>query len=382
MSKAYFMNPGPTPVPERVKRAMSVPLFSHRSQEFGSLFGSTAEKLKYVFQTEREVIVLTSSGTGAMEASLQNTLQAGDRVLGVSIGNFGDRFISIAKNRGLEVDPLRYQEGLAASPEEVLDRVKKESYQAVLITHHETSTGTVNDIETIGKLIGQLEHPPLLIVDAISSLGAIDLKPDQWQLDLVITSSQKALMTPPGLAMICISSRAWEKIANNKERPFYYDLQKAREYSRKHQTPYTPALTIILGLNEALSMIEEEGLERVFRRHLLLMKGLRAGIRALGLELLVADRLASPAVTTVCLPRGIAWEELQQKMKNEHRVTVAGGKKKLAGKVFRIGHLGYFSPEDILATLKALEKTLADLGHSLEKDAGTKAAEKIFQEEI
>lgn len=384
ITKQFFMNPGPTPVPDRVLLASQQSLFSHRSRQFSTLLQGITDRLQRVFQTEHDIIILTTSGTGAMEASLANLFTTEDKILGVSIGSFGDRFIEIARRLHLPIEVLCYTEGEAADPHEIIDRIQKETppFSGLILTHHETTTGVVNDLETISALLHQLKSPPLLVVDAISSLGAVDVKTSQWGLDVVITSSQKALMTPPGLSILSISPRALHNMKENPSPPFYLDLKKAWASARKGETPYTPAISLFLALQEALAMMEEEGLENIFKRHLRLRDALRDGIRALGLKPFVRDEIASPAVTTILSPEGLEVKRLRSTLARDYGVIVAGGKKELKDKIFRIGHLGYFSPLDIIATLSALEMTLLQLGVEIEAGCGVAAAEKHFCKEV
>lgn len=382
--RQFFMNPGPTPVPERVKQASLRPLCSHRSQEFTSLLQETIERLKLIFATPEEILLLTCSGTGAMEAALGSLFREKERILGVRIGTFGDRFITIASRLGLIVDTLHYQEGEAAPPEEILDYIKRAPYPfaGLLITHHETTTGILNDIKGLAYLLAELPSPPLLIVDAISSLGAVELKTKEWGIDVVITASQKALMTPPGLSIISLSERAEKVMESKRPHSFYLDLKRASLAANRGETPYTPAISLIFALREALCMIEEEGLREVFQRHIILKDALREGMRAIGVKPFAPDTIASPALTTFLPPEGVDVHKLRRLMAREYGVILAGGKGELKEKILRIAHMGYFSRLDIIATLSALEMALLQLGVEIEAGESVAAAEMSFLKEV
>jgi aspartate aminotransferase-like enzyme len=377
------MLPGPTPIPERARLAGATEMIGHREVECEELLKEVVDGLKYVFQTENDVLVLTCSGTGGLEGSIANTLSKGDKVLSLCTGAFGERYASIAENYGLEVERLNVPWGECIDPkkvEEKLESYKDGEVKAILMTHNETSTGVINHPEPIGKLARK--YNCLLLIDAVSSLAGIELKTDEWGADVVVTSSQKALMSPPGLCLVSVSSRAFKAYETSDLPKFYLDFKRAKDrYDAKNQTPATPAISVLYVLREVLRDIKEEGLENVFKRHEIVTKAIRLSMKAIGLELLVDDKVASKTVTAVKLPEGISYSLLRNKLKDEYNVYVTGSKGQLQGKVFRIGHLGNVSRMDILSTISALEFVLLELGFELELGAGLSAAQKVFYEE-
>jgi aspartate aminotransferase-like enzyme len=357
--------PGPTPVPDDVLAAVGRPMVDHRGRPFAALIERVSERLRQFYQTKEDVLILTASGTGGMEAAVVNTLSPGDKVLAVSIGAFGDRFAAIAETYGAEVAPLTYEWGQAANPEDVRAALREApEVKAVLVTHNETSTGITNPLEDIAKAVREWER--LLIVDAVSSLGAIPVDMDGWGLDVVVTGSQKGWMVPPGLAFAAMSERGWKANESARMPRFYLDLAKARDFLQKGQTPFTPAVSIFFGLDVALERMVEEGPESIHTRHAKIGEMVREGVKALGLELLAEDeKYASNTVTAVKCPEGVDVKELRNTLEDEHKVVVAGGQGKLAGKIFRIGHLGLASEEDIRGTLEALAEALPRVGYTL-----------------
>jgi aspartate aminotransferase-like enzyme len=376
--KQLLMLPGPTPVPQEVLQALARPMINHRGPEFKSLLAEAAEGLKEVFCTRQEVLILTGAGSGAMEAAVSNFVSPGERVLVVSIGSFGDRFAQIAQRFGAQVERLEFAWGTAADPAALADRIRADvnkEIRAVFVTHNETSTGVTNDIPALRAAVG--DHPALFIVDAVSSLGAMPLETDNWNLDVVVAGSQKSFMIPPGLAFACVSPRAWDVAAKCTNARFYWDLGKAREMAAKGQTPFTPAIPQVTALVESLRMIRSEGLPGTFARHLKLREMTRHGVRALGLELLAADAVASAAVTAVFPPAGLEANALRKMLLDRFNVVVAGGQGKFDNKIFRIGHLGYVHGLDIIAVIAALEMTLNICGHKVELGSGVRAAQEV-----
>jgi aspartate aminotransferase-like enzyme len=373
--KQLLMIPGPTPVPQSVLLAGAKPMINHRGPEFAALLAEVTAGLKRVFQTEHDVFILTASGTGGLEAAIVNVLSPGDLVLSVSIGVFGDRFATIAKTFGAKVESLNFEWGQAVDPEKLRARLaadKKKDIKAVLVTHNETSTGVANDLSTIGPVVR--EHGALLLVDGISSLLAMDCQTDAWSLDVVVAGSQKAFMIPPGLAFIAISDRAWAAMAGAKMPRFYWDLKKAKDYLERGQTPWTPAVPQFFQLREALKILEAEGLQACFVRHARLAAAVRAGVGALGLKLFADPAHASNAVTSVKKPDGIEVSALRKLMLQKYGVVLAGGQQQLQNEIFRIGHLGYVSEPEIIATLGALGLALRELGSKVDSWAGVAAA--------
>ncbi|MCS7287395.1 MAG: alanine--glyoxylate aminotransferase family protein [Anaerolineae bacterium] len=365
MSEFNLRIPGPVPLPPEVKEALAEDMIDHRGPEFAALFEEITRGLKYVFQTHHDVLILTASGTGGLEAALVNVLSPGERVLVVVNGFFGERWFEMARAFGLEAIPLHFPPGSGADPEEIRKALLK-AYpcKALLIIHNETSTGVTNDLKAIAEAAQSVEDPPLILVDAVSSLGAIDLRPDEWGCDVVVTASQKALMAPPGLSLISVSPRAWENSEKASLPRFYWDFRKFREYASHHQTPFTPALSALFGLRESLKLIQEEGLEKVFARHRSIAEFTRQGIKSLGLSLFPDERWASNTVTAVRVPEGLKAEEIIRHLREEHAIVVAGGQGELKGKILRIAHIGRVSPEEMAQVIEALGKVLKCSGCS------------------
>lgn len=353
--------PGPTPCPPSTLQAMSKQMINHRGKEFGNLFNSITEKLKQVFQTRGDVLILTCSGTGGLEAAIVNTLSPGDKILAVSCGAFGDRFTDIAEQYGANVKRLSFEWGKPVDVQTIDKALRAEAdIKAVLVTHNETSTGITNDIAEISSVVKKSDR--LLLVDAVSSLGCIDLPVDDWHCDVVITGSQKGWMAPPGLAMVSMSEKAWQAYTNAKMPRYYLDFSKARDYSQKGQTPWTPAISICYALNASLDLMLNEGLPDIFARHARVAQMTRNGIRSLGLSLLAQDSHASNTVTAVKGNDKLDIPKLIQVLRDEYDVVIAGGQRKLSGKILRIGHLGLVEENDIIVILEALSKALPKAG--------------------
>lgn len=370
--------PGPTPVPDRVVRKMSAPILTHRSSEFSDLLRQAASGLQHVFQTENDVLVLTASGSGAMEAAVVNLLSPGDRVLAISGGKFGGRWVELCATFGIDALTLEVAWGTAADPDQV-DRILGEQgpFEAVLATHSETSTGVLHDIEALGRVARG--HGCYLVVDAISGLGANELRTDDWHVDIALTGSQKALMIPPGLAFISVGERAWRRIERNRQPSYYLNLERARDSFKKGLTPYTPAVSLLMGLAESLNMMKEIGLEEIYRIHERNALVTRAGVAALGLNLFA--RRPSNVLTSVVMPPGIDGSDLLKTIKQECGVTIANGMDHYRGKYIRIAHLGYnVAPSDMIVALAALEHGLGRHGYDFESGAGVAAAERVIQE--
>jgi len=375
----YLLLPGPTPVPTNVLRSMAKPMINHRGPEFRELIAEVTEGVKKVYKTKNDVIIFPAAGTGAMEAAVVNFISPGDKVLAISIGVFGDRFTKIAEEFGAEVDRLEFPWGQAADAEVVREKIAQDRgkfIKAVLVTHNETSTGVVNDIRAIREAIG--DHPALFIVDAVSGLGAMNLETDQWNLDVVVSGSQKAFMIPPGLSFLAISPRAMKISKNCTNRRYYWDIGSALKYLEKGQTPYTPAISLFYGLKEALTMMESEGIDNVIARHAVYRDMVRSGVKALGLELLADDSVASSSLTAVVAPEGIGANRIRRRMSERFNVVIAGGQQKLDDVIFRIGHLGHVPYLDLLAVLAALEMVLVELGIEVELGRGVRKAQEIM----
>jgi aspartate aminotransferase-like enzyme len=353
--------PGPTPCPPEVLRAMAWPMINHRGPEFKQILYDVTDKLKQVFQTKNDVFILTGSGTGGLEAAIVNTLSPGDKVLSVSIGVFGNRFANIARQFGAEVAAIEVEWGQAADPDTVRQAIRDNpQVKAVLVTHNETSTGVTNDLVAISQVVKEAEK--LLLVDAISSLGSIDLPVDDCHCDVVITGSQKGWMVPPGLAMVSVSPEAWKAHAEARMPRFYWDFTQAKNFLEKGQNPWTPAVSIVFALSVSLEMMLKEGLPQIFAKHARIGQMTRDGVKALGLPLFAEESHASNTVTAVAAPDGLDIKKLRQIMKDEHQIVLAGGQQRLDGKIFRIGHLGWVSEGDIESVLSALKATLPRAG--------------------
>ena len=353
--------PGPTPCPDEILQAMARQMINHRGEEFGQILGGVTDKLKQLFQTRNDVFILTGSGTGGLEAVIVNMLSPGDKVLSVSIGVFGDRFANIAQQFGAEVIPLKFEWGKAADAETVRKALQADGkIKAVLVTHNETSTGVTNDLASISSVVKEFDK--LLLVDAISSLGSLDLPVDKWRCDVAVTGSQKGWMVPPGLAMVSVSPKAWQAHETAKMPRFYWDFSRAKSYLEKRQTPWTPAVSVIFALSVALDMMLEEGLSNIIARHARIGKAAREGVKSLGLNLFADEAHASNTVTAVAATNGLDAKKLNKIMREEHQVVLSGGQQSLDGKIFRIGHLGWVTENEIQAVISALKEALPGAG--------------------
>ena len=361
--------PGPTPCPPQVLEATARAMINHRGPEFRDLIVPITEKLKRVFMTQNRLYILTASGTGALEAAVVNTLSPGDPVLAVTVGNFGDRFADLARDYGADVTRLEFEWGTAADPDAVKRTLARHrDLKAVLVTHNETSTGITNDLESITRVVKE-SSDALLLVDAISSLGCVPFPVDEWDCDVVCTASQKGLMVPPGLSFISLNERAWQARETARMPRYYFDLPAAQRSLERAQTSWTPNVPLFYGLDVALDMILEEGMDNVFQRHVRLGDFTRQSVADLGLELLADPMYASNTVTAVKVPEGVDGGRLSGLLRTEHSVVVAGGQGKLSGKIFRIGHMGWVSEEDIRETLRAIEVTLPKVGFRPPQDS-------------
>jgi aspartate aminotransferase-like enzyme len=378
MKKYQLMAPGPTPIPSQVLLAMAQPIIHHRTPEYDALFREVRAGLKRLFQTSQDVITLTCSGTGAMEAAVANTLSAGDTVAVVRAGKFADRWVEMAQAYGLRVVELVAPFGETVEPARLADALRREGeIRAVLVQHSETSTGVLHDVRAYAGVTRATDA--LLIVDAVSSLGIADLPMDDWGVDVVVSGSQKGLMLPPGLAFCALNERAWARTRTSNLPKYYLDLTADLKSTLKNEAHFTPAVSIVVGLREVLKILEAEGLANVFARHDRLARATRAGVEALGLELF-AKATPSPAITAVLPPAGVDSEKLVAAYGEEHNITIAGGQGEMKGQIFRLGHMGYATEPDVIIGLAALEQILADLGIAVDFGAGVGAAQKIFAE--
>lgn len=379
--KHYLMVPGPSPVPPAVLNAMSRPIIGHRTDDFAQIHKRVVEKLQKVFQTQNDIFVITNTGTGAMETAIANTVNPGDKVLSLITGNFGERFAKIAKAYNAEVIEVDFGWGNDVDLKVVEEKLAcHPDIKVVLATQNETSTGVTNDIAGIGALVAKT--PALLLVDGVSGVGAIEIKVDDWGIDMLCTASQKALMLPPGLAVVSVSDKAWQVVNKNKSPRFYFSMPAHKKAYGKWNTAYTPGVSLFFGLEAALDMMMAEGLDNVYDRHALLAKAIRAAVKALGLKLLAEDRCASNAVTGIWGPEGINPDDIRKVLKKEYGVSFAGGQGILKGKIFRIAHMGFSDKMDVIIAVGALEMALARVGYPVELGAGVKAAQEVFLERV
>ena len=379
MNKHHLMAPGPTPVPHRVLEAMARPLIHHRTRAFEAHFEGARRGLKWLFQTSGDVITLAASGSGGMEAAVANLLSPGESALVVEGGKFGERWTALCAAYGVEADVLKVEWGRSVDLGALEARLERGGHRALLMQASETSTGAKHDVRAVARVVRERSPETLVVVDAITALGVYDLKTEEWDLDVVITGSQKALMLPPGLAFVWLSARAWRAASKSTSPRYYFDLEMERRSQMKNTTAWTPAISLLSGLAVALDMMREEGLENVFARHAQLARATGAAVETLGLTLFPRD-LRSESLTAVCTPEGVDGKAIPRKMQDAHGVTIAGGQDSLSGRIFRIGHLGYVDSSDVLVAVGALESTLADLGFSLEKGRGLGAAQEVFGE--
>ncbi|HOB90744.1 MAG: alanine--glyoxylate aminotransferase family protein [Bacillota bacterium] len=369
--------PGPTPVPPQALRALSRPLMGHRTEEFSSILMRTTERLKRILGTKADVYTFASSGTGAMEAAVANTVSASDKVIVVVGGKFGERWSELCRAFGAEVEEIVVEPGKAVDPAAVEQALKAApETRAVFITQNETSTGVEHDVESVARIVRDTDA--LLIVDAVSSLGAIEMRMDDWGVDIVAAGSQKALMLPPGLAVIGVSEKAWSVIEKCRSPRYYFDLIACRKNMDKETTPFTPAVSMFYALDQTTAMIEEEGLENVYRRHQDMRDMIRAAARATGLELFASDEVASRTITAIRGDSTFDVEKLRKRLATVYNIEVAGGQSELKGVIFRIGHMGYMDRIDMVSTWAAVELALNDLGRPIEIGAGVKAAMEVM----
>ncbi len=378
--KQLLMIPGPTNVPNKVLHTLGAPAVGHRTPEFSQVIKEVTERLQAIYQTKHDLFILTSSGTGAMEAAVANFVNPGDKVIVMENGNFGERWVKLNTRYGADVEVISGIWGERANPQALRDRIEKDVEQeikVVFVTHNETSTGVTNDIKALREALG--DHPAIFIVDAISGMAVSPLPVDEWQLDVVVSGSQKAFMFPPGLAFISVSPKAWDVSEKVTTPRFYFDLQAARKsYNGKYTTPYTPSTSLILALRESLKMIEEEGLENIYQRHNYYKTLVRTAAKALGLELLTSEEAASSGVTAIKKPGNLDPQQITKIMREKHQVIIAGGQNKLKGKIFRIGHLGYVDVNDIIVAIAALERTLKELGWEFQLGRGVAAVQELL----
>jgi aspartate aminotransferase-like enzyme len=371
--------PGPTPLPEAVRQAQAQQMVDHRGTEFGEMLAEITAGLRQLIATDGEVLLLTGSGSGALEAAIVNTLSPGDRVLAVSIGSFGDRFAKIAGAFGAAVDRLDFEWGTAADAGRLSDALAgADPYRAVLVTHNETSTGVANQLRQLAAVVRDAPGEPLLLVDGISGLGAMPFEMDAWGVDLVVSASQKAWMASPGIAIAALGERAVAAGAAARMPRFYWDFAEARQWASKGQTPWTPAITVLYGLRIGVQRLLAEGRERTWHRHAAIAAGVAAGMEALGLRLVAAPEDRSSTVTAAWVPDGLEWASFNAAMR-ARGLVIAGGQGKWAGRILRFGHMGEVGIDEMVDALERMGVTLGEQGISADVDAAARAARDVFE---
>jgi len=372
------MAPGPTPVPPEVLAAGAAPIIHHRGPDFRELMLRTLGRLQQVYRTENDVLLFTASGSGAFESALVNLLSPGERVLVVTAGAFGDRWCNMAAAYGANVDELRYSWGETPQSDDLRSRLGETGAEVVVVVHSETSTGVVADLHALAR--AAQESGATVIVDAVSSLGAVPLETDAWGLDVVVAGSQKALMTPPGLSLVTVSEGAWERSRRSTMPRFYFDWERMRAALETGSTPFTPAVTVVAALDVALGLLLDEGLDAAFARHAALGRACREGAKAMGLELFSPDEERSAVVTAILTPDGVDAKELVLELRDRFGITVAGGHGELGPRMFRIGHIGYYDVLDITTSLTAVETLLIERGAAIEPGVAAARALEAYHD--
>lgn len=377
MQKRYLLAPGPTPVPPEVLLSMAMPIIHHRAPDFVPVLDAAKKGLQWLYQTKNDVLILCSTGTGGMVGAINNFFNPGEKVLVINGGKFGERWTKIAQAYGLTVKEIVVEWGYPVRTEAVEAALKEDpSLKAVLVQATETSTGVQHDIEGLGKVVRNFPDT-LFIVDAISALVAHDLKTDAWGIDVMVGGSQKGVMLPPGLAFVSVGDKAWKRSESSKMPRFYFNFKKERENLAKNQTNFTSAVTLIIGLNEAIKMLQKEGLENVFSRHGRLAHATREAVKAVGLGL-YAKESPSNSVTAVEAPAGIDGQAIYKTLREKYGITAAGGQDRARGKIFRLAHLGYADTFDIITAIAAVEMVLKELGYPVKLGSGVAAAQELL----
>jgi aspartate aminotransferase-like enzyme len=375
--KMYLMTPGPTPVAPETQLAMAQPIIHHRAPLFMEILGKVREDLKYLFQTEQEVLIFTATGTGAMEGAVTNTLSAGDTALVVDGGKFGERWTELCNVYGVKVERLAVEWGRAADPKRVAQMLDANpAIKAVFVQANETSTGVAHPVKELAALTKN-RPGTILVVDAISALGGYPLPMDEWGIDVLVAGSQKAMMLPPGLAFAALSPKAWEFVKTAKLPKYYFDFSKAVKSAQKNQTPYTSAVSFILGLQEVLTKIRQVGLEKIFAHNRRLSLAAKAAMQAMGLQL-YAKEYPSDVVTAVESP--VDGQKVVAELRKKG-IWIAGGQAQAKGKIFRIAHMGFIDTVDLLGTIGGLEEVLNQLGYKVQPGVGLKAAQEVLSKE-
>lgn len=377
MLKRYLLAPGPTPVPSEALLAMAMPIIHHRSPDFVPVLDTAKKGLQWLYQTKNDVLILCSTGTGGMVGSVNNFFSPGDKALVINAGNFGERWTKICKAYGLDVKEIAYEWGYAAKPEDVEKALKTDpSIRGVFVQASETSTGVYHDIKALASVVKKYENT-IFVVDAISALVAHDLRMDEWGIDVLIGGSQKGLMLPPGLAFVGISDKAWRFSESAKCPRFYFNFKKERENLTKNQTNFTSPVTLIIGLNECLKLLQKEGLENAFERHRRLAHATREAVRAIGLGFF-SQESHSNSVTAINAPKGFDGQEIYKNLRVKYGITAAGGQGQAKGKIFRIAHLGYADTFDIITAIAGVEMVLKGMGYPVKLGTGVSVAQELL----
>ncbi len=379
MLKRYLLAPGPTPVPPEVLLSMAMPIIHHRSPDFLPVLDSAKKGLQWLYQTKNDVLILASTGTGGMVGAVNNFFNPGEKALVINGGKFGERWTKICQAYGLKVEEVVVEWGYSIKPDAVETALKKDpEIKAVFVQATETSTGVYHDIEGLGKVIKNYPNT-LFVVDAISALVAQDIRTDEWGIDIMVGGSQKGLMLPPGLSFVSVSDKAWKKNETSKMPRFYFNFKKERENLAKNQTNFTSAVTLIIGLNEAIKILQKEGLENVFKRHARLANATREAVKALGLGI-YSKESPSNSVTAIEMPAGIDGQLVYKTLREKYGITGAGGQDRAKGKIFRLAHLGYADTFDVITGVAALEMVLKQLGHPVKLGTGVAKAQELLME--
>ena len=379
MLKRYLLAPGPTPVPAEILLSMAAPIIHHRSPDFLPVLDSAKKGLQWLYQTKNDVLILSSTGTGGMVGAVKNFFNQGDEVLVVNGGKFGERWTKICQAYGLKVEEIVVEWGYAVKPEEVEERLKKnKNLKGVFVQASETSTGVYHDIQTLSSIVRKYEDT-LFVVDAISALVAHDLRTDEWGIDIMVGGSQKGVMLPPGIAFVSVSEKAWKKAETSNIPKFYFNFKKERENLAKNQTNFTSPVTLIIGLNAGLKMLQAEGLENVFKRHETLAHATRKAVQAIGLELYPKESPAN-SVTAIMTPPGIDGQAVYKNLREKYGITAAGGQDKAKGKIFRIAHLGYSDRFDIITAIAGIEMVLKGMGYPVTLGTGVAVAQALLMD--
>jgi len=377
MLKRYLLAPGPTPVPPEVLLAMAAPIIHHRSPDFLPVLDSAKKGLQWLYQTKNDVLILSATGTGGMVGAVNNFFSRGDRVLVINGGKFGERWTKICQAYELKVEEIVVEWGYAVNPEIVEEQLRKHTdIKGVFVQASETSTGVYHDIKALASIVKKYGDT-LFIVDAISALVAHDLRTDEWGIDIMIGGSQKGVMLPPGIAFASVSEKAWKKAETSKLPKFYFNFKKERENLAKNQTNFTSPVTLIIGLNESLKMLQTEGLGNVFKRHETLADATRKAVQAIGLDIYPKES-PSNSVTAIVAPSGIDGQAVYKNLREQYGITAAGGQDKAKGKVFRIAHLGYSDRFDVITAVAGIEMVLKGMGYPVKLGTGVAVAQELL----